>query len=361
MVAPPKLLRIALGEAVERYLTRAWQQQKTGHLSPTTVRTYEVDLHDFTTLIGADTVVDDITGADIDTVMADYADLPDRRYSDPDSKHAPGRSPATQARFRQSVSRFFAAATTDGWVQANPMQWAMVKPRTRGGLRMARTSLVLEQAMALLEHGAGEPDDPATTRSHERNYDRDRFLIATLTILGPRVDEVCRADTSDFTRSKESGWSWRIVGKGGKVREVPLSLELAALRDAYLASRPDPPEGDLTGAARRDADKAMFRTGRGRRLTPRDVQRLLVKARERVARVNPEAARDVTPHGLRHTAATVMLARGWDVKVVAQLLGHASIETTGRYLDEIPGELAAAVAAHPLLAGLGGDEVGGIG
>ena len=47
------------------------------------------------------------------------------------------------------------------------------------------------------------------------------------------------------------------------------------------------------------------------------------------------------------TAATLMLTEGWDMKVVAQLLGHASVTTTSRYLDELPGELSVAVNAHP--------------
>jgi integrase/recombinase XerC len=51
---------------------------------------------------------------------------------------------------------------------------------------------------------------------------------------------------------------------------------------------------------------------------------------------------------LRHTAATLMLAEGWDVKVVAQLLGHTTVTTTSKYLDELPGELSVAVNAHPL-------------
>lgn len=55
---------------------------------------------------------------------------------------------------------------------------------------------------------------------------------------------------------------------------------------------------------------------------------------------------------MRHTAATLMLAKGWDVKVVAEMLGHASIATTGTYLDSIPGELARAVADSPILAAL---------
>lgn len=350
MVAPPRLDRIALSDATSTYLARAQQQQKAGHLSPTTVQTYAIDLRDFTSLIGAATVVDDITGADIDDAISRYADLPDGRYRDPSAKGAQGRSPATQARFRQSVSRFFTAAARDGWVQANPMQWATLTPRARGGLRAARTALVLEQALALLDHGAGPPVLDETLRPHERNHARDRFLLALLTVLGPRVAEVCRADTADITYSRDGGWSWRIVGKGGAVRDVPLSPDLVALRDAYLADRPEP-SNLLPAAQRTDAERALFRTGRGARLAPRDVQRLLARARDRVAAVDPRLARDVTPHGLRHTAATLMLANGWDVKVVARLVGHASIDTTGRYLDEIPGELAAAVAAHPLLAG----------
>lgn len=79
-------------------------------------------------------------------------------------------------------------------------------------------------------------------------------------------------------------------------------------------------------------------------MSARDVQRLLERAEARVRTREPAHAREVTPHALRHTAATLMLAKGWDVKVVAQLLGHASISTTGTYLDAIPGELAQAVA-----------------
>lgn len=351
MVAPPKLARIALGAAVTEYLARARQRQKSGNLSATTVDTYEIDLREFTSLVGEEVVVDDITGEDIDGVISDYADLPDKRFTDPKAKGAPGRSPATQARFRQSINRFFTSATRDGWVQANPMQWSLNFPETREAPRDARTSLALEQALALLEHGAGDLSATGTRRPHERNYERDRFLIAALTVLGPRVHEVCKANTTDFTRSEENGWSWRITGKGGKTRDVPLSPELAELRSAYLAARPTPPK-TLPENVHRDSERAMFRTGRGRRMTPRDVQRLLTRARARVAVHRPDLARDVTPHGLRHTAATVMLSRGWDVKVVAQLVGHASIDTTGAYLDKIPGELAAAVAAHPLLAGV---------
>jgi site-specific recombinase XerD len=72
-----------------------------------------------------------------------------------------------------------------------------------------------------------------------------------------------------------------------------------------------------------------------------------------MARTPARIRRDATPHALRHTSATLLLAAGWDVKVIAELLGHASIATTGVYLDRIDGELAAAIRAHPLTAGPG--------
>ncbi len=86
----------------------------------------------------------------------------------------------------------------------------------------------------------------------------------------------------------------------------------------------------------------------GRRLAVRDIERLLERAVQRTRTADPAHARAVVPHGLRHTAATLMLAEGWDVKVVAQLLGHATVTTTSQYLDELPGELSVAINAHPL-------------
>jgi site-specific recombinase XerD len=85
----------------------------------------------------------------------------------------------------------------------------------------------------------------------------------------------------------------------------------------------------------------------GNRLTVRDIEGLLERAVNRTRTADPAHARAVVPHGLRHTASTLMLAEGWDVKVVAQLLGHASVSTTSKYLDELPGELSVALNAHP--------------
>lgn len=349
MVAPPKPQRILLTEAVDRYLDSVTAQVTVGRLREATRDNYASDLRNFIDALGGEIVTDDITGEDVDRAVSKYGAGTDKRYTKTE-KDGPGRSVATQKRFYESISRFFAHAAIHGWVQVSPMQWTTLKPTVRGDLRAERTALSSEQARALLEHGAGTrpSEGDEKIRSHERNYARDRLLITLLVVLGPRVEEIARADRQDILVS-DAQTEWRVVGKGGKVRRVPLSEEMLDLLNAYLAERPEPSES-LAPKARADAEKALFRTGRGSRITSRDVQRMIHRAADRVAVAEPEQARGITPHALRHTAATLMLANGWDVKVVSQLLGHSNISATQRYLDAIPGELAAAIRNNPLLS-----------
>ncbi|WP_255371950.1 tyrosine-type recombinase/integrase [Cellulosimicrobium sp. CUA-896] len=131
------------------------------------------------------------------------------------------------------------------------------------------------------------------------------------------------------------------------MRTVTLSAPLAGALEEYLerlrpvlaARRPDDP----------DAQRALLLSWRGRRTDAQAVRDLL---RRSVDRMPPQYRREATPHALRHTTATLLAANGWDVKVVAELLGHASIATTGVYLDRIEGELAAAIRSHPLSGAL---------
>lgn len=359
MVAPPRLSRVTVAEAVATYLSSVSAETVRGVLSPTTQRNYERDLREFASLAGPETVLDDVTGDDIDDFLLRYQITPDGRYSDPRTKpDGPGRSAATVNRFRQSISRFFTHAARDGWVQADPMQWAAPPARLRGGLRVARTALSATAAQSLLVTASTRPraadaieSSTGTSPQAQPRADhdlalRDRLIIALLLILGPRVSEVSRADIDDFVR--EPGQTrWRIKGKGGNVRTVSLSeplshaLEeyLATLRPALLARRPSDP----------DAARALLLTWRGRRIDAQAIRALLNRC---VARMPEEYRRAATPHALRHTTATLLVAQGWDVKVIAELLGHASIATTGVYLDRIEGELAAAIRSHPLSAGL---------
>ena len=355
MVAPPRLNRLTVAAAADRYLASVQVESVRGILSPATARSYERDVREFAALVGDDRVLDDVTGEDVDDALVRYQASPDGRYSDPGRKGAPGRSVATVNRFRQSVSRFFTHAARQCWVQADPMQWAAPPARSRDRLRVERTALSASAAGALLQASA-VPDRPATVtaagtgtraaRSDQALALRDRLVVALLLVLGPRVSELARADVADFTREPEET-RWRIVGKGGSIRTVALSAPLAAALEEYLhelrprlaARRADDP----------DAQRALLLTWRGRRVDTQTVRALLARA---VERMPAPYRRPATPHALRHTTATLLVAEGWDVKVVAELLGHRSIATTGVYLDRIEGELAAAIRSHPLSAGL---------
>lgn len=345
MVAPPKPQRIALANAVDQFLDSMEARVTVGELAEKTVSNYRQDLKHLIAAIGEDIIADDITGSDLDKALLVFGRRPDARKKDPGPG---GQSAATQKRYHQSVSKFFSHAEKHQWVQMSPVRWADLKPRVRSELRAARTSLTGEQALSLLTHGYKPLLEGS--RSHEQNERRDQFLIALLLVTGPRVSEVSKADDSDFS-VRHGHLQWRIFGKGGKSRTLPLSEELRTLRDKYLEVRPEP-SAKLSPSARADAAKAAFRSGRGNRMSSRDVERLMDKAYLRVVQRDPQNARELTPHACRHTAATLMLAKGWDVKVVAEMLGHASIATTGMYLDSIPGELAKAVADSPILAAL---------
>jgi site-specific recombinase XerD len=358
VVAPPRLRRVTVAEAVSTYLSSVSAETLRGVLSPTTQRNYERDLREFSSLAGPETVLDDITGADIDDFLLRYQITPDGRYTDPRTKpDGPGRSAATVNRFRQSISRFFTHAARDGWVQADPMQWAAPPARLRGGLRVARTALSATAAQALLVTASTRPRPAGASAStatssagHPRpDHDlavRDRLIIALLLILGPRVSEVARADVDDFVREPDQT-RWRIKGKGGTVRTVGLSEPLARALDEYLAALRPSLLARRPGDA--DAARALLLTWRGRRIDAQAIRALLNRC---VARMPEEYRRAATPHALRHTTATLLVAQGWDVKVIAELLGHASIATTGVYLDRIEGELAAAIRSHPLSTAL---------
>lgn len=354
MVAPPRLERIAVAEAADRYLASVRVETMRGVLSPATARSYERDITELVELLRPGRILDDVTGDDVDDALVRYQARPDGRYADPARKGAPGRSTATVNRFRQSVTRFFSHAARHCWVQADPMQWAAPPAKVRGGLRVARTALSASAAASLMgvvsSSAAGtSPDAARKTRPSRPDQDlalRDRLVVALLLVLGPRVSELARADVADFTREPQET-RWRIVGKGGTTRTIALSPPLAAALDDYVTTlRP-------RLAARRpddaDAQRALLLSWRGRRVDTQTIRALLARAVERM----PEPyRRPATPHALRHTTATLLVADGWDVKVVAELLGHASIATTGVYLDRIEGELAAAIRSHPLSAGL---------
>ncbi|MEV1177569.1 tyrosine-type recombinase/integrase, partial [Nonomuraea sp. NPDC049784] len=176
-------------------------------------------------------------------------------------------------------------------------------------------------------------------RRDQRTELRDAVIVLLLSTVGPRVSELVRANVEDFFTNDGVRY-WRIFGKGGRTRDVPLPDDVARVLQEYLErGRPAV------------ADKALLLSWRGRRLARGDVQAVIDRVQRRV---DPDQQRSVTPHGLRHTTATHLLADAVDMDAVRRVLGHSDLSTLGRYRDELPGELEVAMRTHPLLRGKSG-------
>jgi len=341
-VRPSDVERVTVCEAVGRYTEMIRAKAATGALAASTAEVYIRDVHTFAELAGGEGVLDDLDGADVDEVLLRFAHKPDGRRRDggPPAGAGPRQSGSSQARFLRSLSAFFRYAAVAGWVQLNPMEAVTLRPKVRGGLRAERRALTAEQADGLVGAARGLAEaapDPARRRD-QRTELRDALIVLLLAAVGPRVSELTRADVEDFYVNGGVRY-WRIFGKGGRTRDVPLPGAVARVLEVYLA------EGRRALDRGREP-KALLLSWRGRRLARGDVQGVIDRVLERV---DPRARRGVTPHGLRHTTATHLLAAATDMDAVRRVLGHSDLSTLGRYRDELPGELEAAMRVHPLL------------
>jgi integrase/recombinase XerD len=146
---------------------------------------------------------------------------------------------------------------------------------------------------------------------------RDRALLEVLYGTGARISEAVGLDLDDLDLDEGTVL---LRGKGGKERMVPVGSYARQAVEAYVVrGRPE-----LSGVGR--ATPALFLNARGGRLSRQSAWTVLVKAADR-AGVNAE----VSPHTLRHSFATHLLDGGADVRVVQELLGHASVTTTQVY------------------------------
>jgi integrase/recombinase XerD len=145
---------------------------------------------------------------------------------------------------------------------------------------------------------------------------RDRAILETMYGAGLRISELVGLDVDDV--DLEDG-AVRAMGKGSKERIVPLGSYALAAVEAYLTqARPS--------LARARSGPAMFLNQRGGRLTRQGVSNILQSAVRRAG-----VRKRVTPHMLRHSFATHLLEGGADVRVVQELLGHASLSSTQIY------------------------------
>jgi integrase/recombinase XerD len=184
-------------------------------------------------------------------------------------------------------------------------------------------ALTIDQVAALVQ--APPADDPIGVR--------DRALLELLYATGARVSEAVGLDVDDLAH----GEALRLRGKGGKERVVPIGSYARDAVDAYLTRvRP-------ALAARGRATPRLFLGARGAPLSRQSAWLVLQAAAERAG-----LSAHVSPHTLRHSFATHLLQGGADVRVVQELLGHASVATTQIYTHVTVDALRDVYAgAHP--------------
>jgi integrase/recombinase XerD len=221
------------------------------------------------------------------------------------STHGPEGRPyaaTTVARALSTVRSFHRFALREGLAERDPAA-GVVRPRLP---RALPHPLRQDEVEDLLE--APPPDTPSGLR--------DRALLESLYGAGLRVSEATGLDVDDL--DLDAG-SVRVLGKGGKERDVPLGRYAREALSSYL-------EGGRPYLASARTRGALFLNARGGRLTRQSVARLV----SRYAR-GTGITRSVSPHDLRHSFATHLLDGGADVRVVQELLGHASVATTQIY------------------------------
>ena len=184
-----------------------------------------------------------------------------------------------------------------------------VKPPTPG--RRLPKSLTVDEVIALLEAAGGDKaaDGPLSLRN--------RALLELLYSTGARISEAVGLDVDDVDTHNRSVL---LRGKGGKQRLVPVGRPAVEALDNYLVrGRPDL-------ARRGRGTPAIFLNARGGRLSRQSAWQVLQDAAERAGVTSA-----VSPHTMRHSFATHLLEGGADVRVVQELLGHASVTTTQIY------------------------------
>lgn len=232
-------------------------------------------------------------------------------------------APASVARIIVAVRMLHAFAVEEQLVAENPAK--DVAPPTPP--KRLPKALGVDEVRRLLE--APDRDDVVGLR--------DAALLEMLYGTGARVSEVCGLDVDDATTAlSQDDPEIRLFGKGGKERVVPLGSFACDAIDAYLVrSRP--------ALLRGRSSPALLLNQQGRRLSRQSAWAVISRAAQGAGLTD-----DISPHSLRHSFATHLLDGGADVRVVQELLGHASVATTQIYtLVTIDKLREVYLAAHP--------------
>lgn len=276
-----------MDEQVELFLTYLTDQRG---VSKNTTSAYRTDLDQFRSFLSERGVAGcmDVSHEDM---LAFMLFLRERQYSN-----------STVARRTAAVKSFYAYLTAEHRIATDPTE-AIDSPKVD---RYLPKSLSPAQVDDLLEL-------PLRAPTPERL--RDKAMLELLYATGMRVSELTALNLSDASESQI-----RCMGKAGRERMLPISDSAATALEEYL----DLARNQLA----RNSDQhttALFLNHRGRRLTRQGFW-LILKNYAAELGLN-----DLTPHTLRHSFASHMIANGADLRAVQTLLGHASLSTTQIY------------------------------
>ena len=289
-------------------------------LAANTLSSYRRDLRRYLAFLEEAGVadLDEVTEATVSAFLV--------RLREGDGDHPP-LSATSAGRTVVAVRGFHKFCVADGLAVSDPA--AAVRPPAPA--RRLPKALPLADVEAILEAAGAAGTTLAL---------RDRALLELLYGTGARISEAVGLDVDDLDRVDGTVL---LHGKGGKERLVPVGSFALTAVDAYLTrARPE-----LASTGSIDRAGAMFLNARGGRLSRQSAWTVLTKAAERAG-----VTKDVSPHTLRHSFATHLLEGGADVRVVQELLGHASVTTTQIYtLVTVDNLREVFAAAHPRARG----------
>lgn len=312
----------AVGDAVEAWLVHMGAAKP----SPATLAAYRRDVEG---VAGRLAILEDI---------GEYADLrlPHLERSalrSAFSSWATDHAAASVRRAHSAWSSFFDFLVAEGVLEGNPMA-AIPKPKTPSSLPR---SIRAPGAVSRIIRTAAERDP----RARNPWPARDLAVIATFCLTGIREAEASGLNMGSLT-GEHGNRRMEVKGKGGKTRPIPVTATLDKVLDDYVRERAALfPRDDLDHPS-----TPLFVDVRARRLSVDQIRYLVEKIYVR-AGIRAQVPAGALVHALRHTFATEALEAGADVVELQELLGHASLETTRRYLSATAQGLRHVIQSHP--------------
>lgn len=311
---------------VEDYLAGLGAAKRSEH----TIGAYRADLVGVAGRIAAR-----LHGTDATAAKLTLDELDKRTMTKGFASWASDRAEASVLRAWGVWHRFFEDLVDDEILDRNPMR-GVPKPK----LPQTRPRSIRHPNPAELLLAIAASED-LTAKPAKRWPQRDVAIVATFCVTGVRLAELIGLNL-DSIMGPAGERRIQVTGKGKKDRSIPIEHGMESVIDRYLASRADRHGED----ALEDPSSPLFVNYAGTRMTRGQVQYLIEKiyTRAGLRGAIPDGA---LVHALRHTFASLLLENGADVAEVRDLLGHASLATTSRYLDANATRLRQAVAAHP--------------